>query len=75
MAEADPAQLLDVDHLADRLGHQREQLPGAGVEEQRLVAVDQVLVEGEAAGGDLRDDRRQAVDAVGDLVDVRVCMR
>ena len=41
-----------------------------GVEEHRLVAVDQVLVEGEATGSGLLDARRQAVDAVGDLVDV-----
>ena len=56
-------------HLADGLGHEREHPPRAGVEQQRLVAVDQVLVEGEAAGGDLGDAGREAVDAVGDLVD------
>ena len=70
VAEADPPQALDVEDLARPPGDQREHLARTGVEQERLVGVDQVLVEGEAAGGDLRDARRQAVHAVGDLMDV-----
>ncbi len=50
---------------------QREEPPHAGVEQQRLVGVDQELVEGEpGGGGDLGHEGREAVDPVGDLVDV-----
>ena len=37
VAEADPAQRLDGDEPGDRLGHQREQHPQPGVEQQRLL--------------------------------------
>ena len=43
---------------------------GPGVEQQRLVGVDQELVEREAGRADVGHERRQAEDAVGDLVDV-----
>ena len=41
----------------------------AVVEQQRLVGVDQELVEGEAGRPDLRHEGRQAIDLVGDLGD------
>ncbi len=43
-----------------------------GVEEQGLLVVDEVLVEGEAGRADLGDEGREPVDAVGDLVDLGV---
>jgi len=52
----------------DRLAHKREHPAQSGVEEQRLVVGDQVLVEREATG-DHGHRRADAVDAVGDLVD------
>ena len=51
----------------DRLRHQREHPALAGVEEQRLVGVDEELVEREAGRPDVGDEGREAVDAVGDL--------
>ena len=71
VAEADPAQRLDRDHRGHRLGDQREQPAQAGVEQQRLVAGDEELVEGEARRGSPRGPGRDPVDAVGDLVDGR----
>jgi hypothetical protein len=70
MAEADPAQALE---RHDR-GHGRtdggEQLAVSGVEQQRLVAEHEELVEVEPGGrGDLGDVSRDPEDAVGDLVD------
>jgi hypothetical protein len=45
----------------------------AAVEEHRLVAVDQELVEGEAGGrGHLGDPGRHPIDARGDLADLRL---
>ena len=53
--EGDVAQARQRQHLADRLGDEREHAARAGVEEQRLVVDDQVLVEVEAgAAGDVR---------------------
>ena len=52
-----------------RLGDEREHAAGPGVEEQRLVGVDQELVEGEPGRRrDLGHEGRDAVDPVGDLV-------
>ena len=48
--EADVAQPLDRQHAADGLAHEREQPPRPGVEEQRRVVDDQVLVEIELPG-------------------------
>src|SRR3546814_10090329 len=57
----------------DRRLHEREGAPRAGVEQQRLVVEDQVLVEAEAAGHGARRHRyADAVDAVGDFVDAGV---
>jgi anion-transporting ArsA/GET3 family ATPase len=70
--ECDPAQPFDRHHARDRLAHQREQLAHPRVVEQRLLCVDEELVEREAGRADLRHERRDAVDAVGDLVDLRV---
>jgi hypothetical protein len=67
--ERDPAQLLDRQHLGNRLAHARKQSPHAGVVKQRLVRVHEELVEREAGRADLRDVRRDAVDPRGDLVD------
>ena len=54
----------------DRLADEREHLPQAGVEQQRLVAEDEELVEGEAGRRrDLRHEGREPIDAVGDFVD------
>jgi hypothetical protein len=41
----------------------------AVVEQQRLVGVDQELVEGEAVRPDLRHQGRKAIDLVGDFSD------
>ena len=55
----------------DGVAVEREHLPQPGVEHQRLVAEDEELVEGEAGRRrDVRHEGREAVDAVGDLVDL-----
>ena len=43
-----------------------------GMEQQGLLIVDEVLVEGEAGRPDIGDERREPVDAVGDLADLRI---
>ena len=50
VGEGDPTERLEGDDAPDRRGHERKQLPHAGVEEERLVVADQELVEGEALG-------------------------
>ena len=42
----------------------------SGVEDGRLVGVDEELVEREAGRSDVGHERGQPVDAIGDLVDV-----
>ena len=69
--QPDVTQALDRQHRADRLAHQREQLPLARVEEHRRLVDDEVLVEAELARHPGLGNRRvDAVDAVRDLVDV-----
>jgi len=69
VGEADVAQARERQHLADRLGDQREHAARAGVEEERRLVRDQVLVEAEGAAG--KHGRGvDAVDARGDLVEV-----
>src|SRR4029079_1157934 len=70
VAEHDPAQPLDGRDGRDRLGDEREHPARTGVVEQRLVGVDEELVESESRRPDLGDERADAVDAVGDLGDV-----
>ena len=72
VAEGDPAQSVERGDRGDGLGDEREGRPEAGVEEQGLLVVDQVLVEGEAGRADVGDEGREPVDAFGDLVDLRV---
>ena len=55
--------------VAIGLGHRREHAAWSGVEQQRLVGVDEELVERETGRADVGHERGQAVDAVGDLVD------
>jgi hypothetical protein len=57
------------DHGLHRLDNQREQAALAVVEEQRLVGVDQELVEGEAGRPDGVHEGREPVDVGGDLGD------
>ena len=72
MAERDPAQACERHDAGDGLRHQRKHPPRAGVEERRLVGVDEELVEREAPGCGVRHAGRQAVDALGDFVDTGV---
>src|SRR5690606_9398539 len=66
----DVAQLPERQHPADRLGHERKEPPGAGVEEERLVVGDEVLVEVEVRPAGNLHGGVDAVDARGDLVEV-----
>ena len=67
--EADPAQPLMSHDPGQRLGNRAEDLTQAGVEQQGLVSDDEELVEREAPGDGVGIGR-QAVDAIGDLVNV-----
>jgi hypothetical protein len=69
VAERDPAQAREREHGLDGLGDEREHALRAGVEQERVVVVDQELVEGEPCGPDVGHEGRDAVDALGDLVD------
>src|SRR5690606_32703061 len=71
--EGDVAQLPERQHPADRLGHERKEPPGAGVEEERLVVGDEVLVEVEVRPAGNLHGGVDAVDARGDLVEVGAC--
>ncbi len=76
VGERDPAQILYRNDAVDRVGHEREHLAHPGVEQERLVAADQELVEREARGrGDFVDLGRQAEDVRGDLVDLGFHLR
>src|SRR6266511_1033456 len=68
--ERDPAELVEGDDARRRLRDEREHLAWTAMKQQRLVGLDDELVEREASRrGDLGHIRRQAVDPVGDLVD------
>ena len=72
VAERDPAQPAQVGDPRRRQGDRGEQGALAAVEQERLVGVDQELVEGEPARPHLRHEGGEAVDPLGDLVDPRV---
>ena len=63
--EADPSQRLRGQDLRDPSGHEWEHLAQTGVEQQRLVGGDEVLIEADGS----TDERGELVDAVGDLGD------
>jgi hypothetical protein len=70
VAERDPAQLLGRNEAAQRVTRERKHLPQSGVKQQRLVADDEELIEGEARRRrDVRHEGREPIDAVGDFVD------
>ena len=69
MAAGRPAQPVERHHALHRIGDQRKQRALAVVEQQRLVGIDQELVEGESRRPDLGQEGRQAIDLVGDLGD------
>ena len=72
MAEADPAQLLRSDDTRERRANERKHAPETSVEQQRLVAEDEELVEGESGGrGDLRHEGREPVDTGCDFGSAR----
>src|SRR3974377_1207540 len=72
VAERYPAQLLDRDDACYCLRDQGKQLPQPGVEQERLLARDQELVERETLGTDVGNPGRQPKDSVRDFVDVSV---
>ncbi len=72
VAERDPPQLLQRHNAVDGLRHQWEQLPMPAVEQKRLVAGEQELVEREAMLGDVGDPGGQTEDVRPDLVDFGV---
>ena len=63
MREGNVAKPLNWHHVVDRLAHQRKEFPRPGVEQQRIVIVDQVLAETEPAG-QLVDCGADAIDSV-----------
>src|SRR5713101_3057044 len=72
MAEGDPAQLLERHHGRDRGRHRGEHLARPGVEQEWLVGIHEELVEREPGRPDVGHERREAEDAIGDLVDSSV---
>jgi hypothetical protein len=68
--EGNPAQPLERDDARDRLRYERKHVAQTGMEKERLVRVDQKLVEREAARRHLGNARRKAVNAVGDFMSV-----
>jgi hypothetical protein len=74
--QRDVAQARERKHLLDALPDLRKQSSWTGMEQERLVVVDQILVEAERHAARQIDSRGKAVDAVGDLVDtggIRLC--
>jgi hypothetical protein len=68
VSKGDPAEALERDDTGNRLRHQREQASRARVEEERIVRIDEKLIERKAAGSRLRNARGQAKNAIGNLV-------
>ncbi|RNJ49157.1 hypothetical protein D1O30_05635 [Methylocystis hirsuta] len=72
MAEGNPAQPLDWHDRGQALRDARKQRTRPAMKQQRLVGVDEELVEGETGRRrDLRHIRRQTIDALGDFIDLR----
>ena len=72
VAERDPPQPPEIENPGRRRGNGWKERSLAAVKEQRLLGVDQELVEGEARRRPRgRDEGREPVHAVGDLVDSR----
>jgi hypothetical protein len=72
VAEGDPPKPLDGRDAGDRVADEREHPARSGVEQQRLLVVDEELVEREASGSDVGDEGREPVDAGSDLIGPRV---
>jgi len=69
MAEADPAQPGEGHDLAHFARNLREHLPVPAVEENRLLTVDEEVIEHEpGAAGALWQEDRYTIDALGDLI-------
>jgi hypothetical protein len=75
VAEGDPAQAAYLHHPGDSLGDGREQRPLAAVEEQRLLGIDEELVEGEAVRPHRGQKGGEPIDPVRDLVDASLHAR
>src|ERR1035441_7486742 len=70
MPEGDPPQGLDGENGRDRLTHFAKHVPRSRVEQERLLRLDQELVEGEPGGSDVGDESGQAEDVVSNLVNL-----
>ncbi len=73
--QTDVAQTPDRNDGLDRLTHEREQMPMAGMEHHGLIVDDQILVEAELAAAGQLHRSVDAVDALGHLLDVRAGLR
>ena len=67
MAETDPAQPCQVEDASRRRRDRWEQSGLSAVKEERLLGVDQKLIEGESGRPRRRDESRQTIDVIGDL--------
>ncbi len=72
MAEGDPSQGLDREDGGDRTADLTEHAASPGVEQEWLLGIDEEVVEGEAGGADVGNERGQPEDAIGDLVDLDI---
>ena len=57
VSKGDPAESLERNDAGNRLGNQREQAPRTSMKEERIVSIDEKLIEREAARCSLRDAR------------------